>query len=494
MTTMLMPSPSTSQRSTELQLDPNIAFYLGRRLLMQRIVTCLPLVVVDACVVSGLLALLAVVGAMPAAITSLSAGVVVPVSIGWGLLLASYRMYPAIGVNPAIELKRYTMASTIAACLLAIGVLGFVAFDLASVSMIVLLWIGCLVGLPIARYLARLQLAKTSWWGTRCIVVGDSATEYLNEQKPRQLTQLGYRVLGYVRCSEPYWDQEEGGVETIEYLGPAAELHDICRSLNAATLLVAADQCDYSEDAMGQLGLHIPRIERMEFCSVGFGHDRCPGLAPASHTENGLLQPGNLMLKRCIDLIAVLAAVPVLLPLMAAIGLSIRLSSPGPVFYRHSRVGRYGRTIRVWKFRTMVQNADQVLQSHLAENPELRREWELDHKLKQDPRVTRVGSFLRKTSLDELPQLINVLVGDMSLVGPRPIVTAEIEKYAEAYPLYVAVQPGLTGLWQVSGRNNTTYERRIELDRRYVSSWSVWLDCYILTRTIKTVAFCEGAY
>ena len=142
----------------------------------------------------------------------------------------------------------------------------------------------------------------------------------------------------------------------------------------------------------------------------------------------------------------------------------------------------------------MVCDADAVLQTYLAANPQARAEWERDHKLKRDPRVTWIGRLLRQTSLDELPQLWNVLRGEMSLVGPRPIVDDEIRKYGDVFLEYTRVLPGITGLWQVSGRNNTTYDERVSLDAFYVGNWSVWLDLYILFRTIRVVLLREGAY
>jgi lipopolysaccharide/colanic/teichoic acid biosynthesis glycosyltransferase len=142
----------------------------------------------------------------------------------------------------------------------------------------------------------------------------------------------------------------------------------------------------------------------------------------------------------------------------------------------------------------MVDNADRVLEKCLSRDESLRREWEAQHKLRDDPRVTPLGRILRKTSLDELPQLWNVLRGEMSLVGPRPIVKAEVDKYATAYQQYIEVRPGLTGLWQVSGRNEATYEQRVRLDTYYVRNWSLWLDLYILCRTITVVVCCKGAY
>ena len=142
----------------------------------------------------------------------------------------------------------------------------------------------------------------------------------------------------------------------------------------------------------------------------------------------------------------------------------------------------------------MVVDADRVLQSYLASNPVYRAEWEQDHKLRNDPRITRVGRFIRKTSLDELPQLWNVVRGEMSLVGPRPIVEAEISKYSDRFVLYAKVTPGITGMWQVSGRNDTTYGERVELDAFYARNWSPWLDLYILACTIKVVLLGSGAY
>lgn len=182
------------------------------------------------------------------------------------------------------------------------------------------------------------------------------------------------------------------------------------------------------------------------------------------------------------------------IPVMLGIILWIKLTSPGPVFFGHERIGKGGRRFKAWKFRSMVTNGDEVLAQYLADHPEMQAEWDATYKLQNDPRITPPGRFIRKTSLDELPQLWNVLKGEMSLVGPRPIVTGEVERYKGAFKSYQRVIPGVTGLWQVSGRNLTTYDRRVELDEFYVRNWSVWFDLYILGRTIKTVLLREGAF
>ena len=199
-------------------------------------------------------------------------------------------------------------------------------------------------------------------------------------------------------------------------------------------------------------------------------------------------------LARALDIFLVLLACPNFLLIIFIIAILIMVESRGGVFYSQIRIGRDGRKFKAYKFRTMVQNADQLLQSYLDKSPELKAEWLANHKLKRDPRITRTGAFLRKFSLDELPQLWNIFIGDMSLIGPRPIVDAEIEKYGECFELYKQVRPGLTGLWQVSGRSDTSYEHRVELDKTYLLNWSWMLDFQILFKTVSVVLRKNGAY
>jgi len=166
----------------------------------------------------------------------------------------------------------------------------------------------------------------------------------------------------------------------------------------------------------------------------------------------------------------------------------------GPGLYVGRRSGSDGRSFRCWKFRSLVVDANRVLQSLLATDERAREEWNRDFKLRSDPRVTVIGRFLRKTSLDELPQLFNVVTGSMSLVGPRPIVEAEIDRFGRGLWAYFACRPGITGLWQIAGRNDIQYARRVELNERYTAEWSIWLDLAILTKTVVTVARRSGAY
>lgn len=199
------------------------------------------------------------------------------------------------------------------------------------------------------------------------------------------------------------------------------------------------------------------------------------------------------VLKRLIDIGLILLVSPLLLPLVAVISLAVLISSPGPVFFSHRRIDRHGSFFSMWKFRTMALNGAQILEEHFEAHAEAREEWRTTHKLKDDPRATRIGNFLRRTSLDELPQLWNVFIGDMSLVGPRPIVAGEVAKYGKHFADYCLVKPGVTGLWQVSGRSHTTYQERIELDRQYAHSWTLTGDIAILFKTITTVLRQHGA-
>lgn len=199
-------------------------------------------------------------------------------------------------------------------------------------------------------------------------------------------------------------------------------------------------------------------------------------------------------LKRVFDLAGAALLILVFAPLFVALALWIRAADGGPAIFGHWRVGRDGRRFRCFKFRSMVPDAQQILHDYLALHPEAKAEWNAGFKLRADPRITPFGAFLRKTSLDELPQLFNVLLGDMSLVGPRPIVWQELEKYGAARRYYLSVRPGITGLWQVKGRSDTSYAARVEFDRHYVQHWSLWTDIYILTATLPAVLLRRGAY
>jgi undecaprenyl-phosphate galactose phosphotransferase len=224
----------------------------------------------------------------------------------------------------------------------------------------------------------------------------------------------------------------------------------------------------------------------------GLGPSSAEGQSPKATAAAGDRIYENLW-KRALDIVGALGGILFFLPLFVIVYLLVRMDG-GPAIFAHSRVGRDGTPFKCYKFRSMVNDADRRLAEHLARDPAARQEWEQHFKLTNDPRITAVGKVLRKTSLDELPQLWNVLKGDMSLVGPRPIVTDERVRYGEHIGCYYSCRPGITGLWQVSGRNDIDYESRVKLDAQYVKNWSLFLDVVIILRTVGIVVTRKGAY
>lgn len=221
-------------------------------------------------------------------------------------------------------------------------------------------------------------------------------------------------------------------------------------------------------------------FEQGSVLDAPIGKDRLPALGGA--------------FKRIFDVAAATCILVMLAPLFLFTALAILLTSGAPVLYGHERVGLGGRRFRCWKFRTMRVDAAEVLRRHLAQDDAARAEWAASRKLRNDPRITRLGRVLREYSVDELPQLLNVIRGDMSLVGPRPVVEDELSYYGSKAEAYFAARPGITGLWQVSGRSDTHYARRVELDAEYVRSWSHGQDMKILLRTVPAVLGARGSY
>jgi exopolysaccharide production protein ExoY len=211
------------------------------------------------------------------------------------------------------------------------------------------------------------------------------------------------------------------------------------------------------------------------------------------HVEVAASEAAGASIKRALDIVAALTFFIVFLPLYLAVALGVCLTSRGPIFYVQERMGRHGRVFRFYKFRSMVENSDEVFSSFLDSDSEARSQWEKYQKLDRDPRITWFGRLIRRTSLDELPQFWNVLTGDMSLVGPRPCMPSQKNLYGMHWRAYCAVRPGLTGLWQVSGRNRLTYEQRVQLDAKYVKNWSLLLDVRILLRTVGVVLTGHGS-
>jgi Undecaprenyl-phosphate galactose phosphotransferase WbaP len=408
-------------------------------------------------------------------------------------------LFPASGMNPVRELRNQVSSICVSFVLLIAlnGLVGQVTRN--EILTIIMAFPMTVAVAPPSRFCIRKIASKFSWWGETVVIVGVSQQGRSIYQFLANLPQRGLKPLGFID-DDPgaYWKLEKD--LQLEFLGTTDELVKICRARGCHWGIAAvADMNEADISKILARGSLIPNLivvdSRHSIPTMWVESFDAAGLAGV-HIRDRMLFPFQRILKRLSDLFLSTLLLILSVPLLLVIALWIRVTSPGPVFYQHrGRIGRSGRNFGAWKIRTMVLNADEILKEYLASIPAAQEEWNRDLKLKDDPRIIPgIGRFLRRTSLDELPQLWNVLTGDMSLVGPRPIVLQEIEKYSEFYPLYHRVRPGMTGLWQVSGRNNTSYEDRVRLDTYYVRNWSLWLDYYILLRTVRTVFLREGSY
>jgi Undecaprenyl-phosphate galactose phosphotransferase WbaP len=417
-----------------------------------------------------------------------------PASLIFLAVFYAQGLYPGMLLHPAEEMRRVFHSVTVVFLALLFTV--FLRKSGAEYSRRIFLVIWAL-GTPAVlsgRAIVRKFLGQKSWWQVPVIVLGSNAAV---QEVARSLKESGrgLRVTG-VLLENPVTAWDDG-------------LSPILGSLSDAPLVNARGCARYAILAMPNRPHEELRQIIQDYCKsfhrillvTDLPGVCCLGISAREiGGQVGLEIPQRLcfvapkVIKRCLDIVVSAALLVMLVPLLLLIAISIKLTSEGGIFFGHLRYGRDGKIFRALKFRTMVTDADRILEEHLQRHPEHMLEWQRDHKLKRDPRMTRVGGWLRRYSLDELPQLVNILLGHMSLVGPRPIVHSEIARYANSYGLYTRVPPGLTGLWQVSGRNNTTYKERVAFDEYYIRNWSVWMDMYILARTFQAVLHADGAY
>lgn len=405
-------------------------------------------------------------------------------------------LYPAIGLHPVAELQGIFRGTTLTILLL--GTLTFFERDAEAYSRAVLLasWVLINIAVCLGRVLLRRYLSRCSWWGERAVILGAGSAGRAVAETLRLHPSTGFRVVAILD-------------DDLEKLERSRTLAPVTAPLSAAVTLsgefgvrcaIVAMPNVPSRDLTGIIeryasGFHHVYIIPDLFGISSLGVDALElGGILGVRVSHRLLHRTPQLFKRIVDFMAACIGGALLLPVFGAISILIRTTSRGPALYGHRRVGERGDAFTAWKFRTMQEDAGGVLRRYLEAHPELRDEWDRDQKLRDDPRVTWIGRILRRTSLDELPQLWNILRGEMSLVGPRPIIEEEVERYGSKYSLYRRVRPGLTGLWQVSGRNNLSYAERVRLDEYYVRNWSIWLDLFILGRTLKVVLTGEGAY
>ncbi len=350
---------------------------------------------------------------------------------------------------------------------------------------------------PLFRLQTRYWLSRKKWWGYPAVVFMTGETGRLVLDKLMNEHTWGLKPVAVYDATGSMGVKLNESIYTFTNLAEAAEVARSCRHPYAVIAFSGKEPESVIDTVESFIAPYFARILLVpDICRWSSTLMRPKSLGDIFSLEvvQQTALPDRRLSKRVLDLSFSLIAGILFLPLLVLIAIAVKLESSGPVFFGHTRIGKNGRRFKAWKFRTMITNGADVIAAYLAASPTAREEWELHQKLRKDPRVTKVGNFLRKFSLDELPQIWNVLCNDMSLVGPRPIVEAEIAKYGKFFPIYLRVKGGVTGLWQVSGRNDISYANRVSLDTFYVRNWSVWLDLYILYRTIGTVLFRNGAY
>ena len=388
------------------------------------------------------------------------------------------------------------------ACLYGIAAIVFLLYAskiAASTSRLFVVLFGVLafLFLIIARYLAKKYLLKHRLLQTPVLIIGAGKTAALLARAMTRDIGMAYRIVGLLEDKEP----EPGILEDFPVLGTFAEAEKVIEETGVRHAFIAAPGMP-QEDLAALIYRVQPLVKNLgvipNLVGVAMGSVEIERLYDERlvmlRLKNNLARPMNRFLKTAFDYIVTGLGTIAVSPILLFIALWIYKDSPGPVLFRHTRIGKDGKPFACYKFRSMCVDAKERLETLLETDTAAREEWERDFKLKNDPRITKSGAFLRKTSLDELPQIFNVLKGEMSLVGPRPIIAEELPRYGEFKEDYLMVRPGITGMWQVSGRSDIDYEERVRLDSWYVRNWNLWLDIVLLFKTFYVVLARKGAY
>ncbi|MDR1862608.1 MAG: undecaprenyl-phosphate galactose phosphotransferase WbaP [Treponema sp.] len=411
------------------------------------------------------------------------------------LIFAVMRLYPGVSLAPAEELRGFTISSVMAhGGIIVSRYIEDREFDAISIAFI----ISCICSafiLMICRDWTHAFLSKTGLSGIPAVIYGGGNTGRLVVDRLLNSKKTGY-IPVLILDNDPGCGDEYRGIPIIRDTGAGPEVvekYNIKMAIVAMPNLNPKQLAKLINSSVSAFRYNVLIPDFFSVTNVWMSVRDFDGILGFA-TSHRLKMFWNLAIKRFMDLLIVGLGGLLILPFLLVIALFVKLSSSGPVLYGHSRLGLNGKSFKALKFRSMVADADKKLESLLALNPELKAEWEASQKLKEDPRVTAIGRLLRRTSFDEFPQLFNILRGEMSLVGPRPVTEAEIERYGENYRHIFSVKPGLTGLWQVSGRSDTDYTERVSYDSYYLQSWSVWLDLWILYRTPGAILKGRGAY
>ncbi len=402
-------------------------------------------------------------------------------------------LYSGVALNPANELRRITLATNLVFLVLGAVIFLLKVSDQYSRSFFLIAWLLSILFVPLFRSLVRLRFAPQPWWGHPVVILGGGWVGRRVIETLMTHPEIGLKPVALLD-SDPA-SIESGDIPLIASLDMAPQLAQQLRSPYAILALPEIPNEEFQTileqytHNFRQLVV-IPHL--LGFSSLWVEARDMDGLL-GLEVRQQLLIPESRLLKRSVDLIGASLGLGLISPLLLLIALLVKLDSAGPLFFVQERLGHQGQLFKAYKFRSMYQDAEQRLHQILETDVERRREYEKFHKLRHDPRVTSVGRLLRKLSLDELPQLWNVIRGEMSLVGPRAYMPRERHEMEGKEHTILQVVPGITGLWQVSGRNHLSFQQRLDLDVYYVRNWSIWLDIHILARTIWVVLTGHGA-
>ena len=405
------------------------------------------------------------------------------------------KLYPGIALAPAEETRGFTIASFFAHG--GIVVSRYIQYEVVDSIFAAFIFSAIFspIILKICRDLMHFFIGQMKIKGIPVVVYGAGTTGRLVIDRLLKTRKAGYEPV-LILDDNPWSGEYYRDIPIIQntMLGP--ELVKKYKIKMAIVAMPNIDQTELARIINNSVSAFRYNVLIPDFFSINNiwmsirDFDGVLGFA----TSHRLKMFWNLAIKRFFDIVFVSLGGIIILPFLLIIALLIKLTSRGPVLYGHKRLGLNGKHFIAYKFRTMVKDADKHLENILENNPEFKKEWEESQKIKNDPRVTKVGKFLRRISFDEFPQLLNILKGEMSLVGPRPVIDGELEKYGENALRLLTVKPGLTGLWQVSGRSDTNYGERVSYDIYYLQSWSVWLDLWIIYRTPGVILARRGAY
>lgn len=362
---------------------------------------------------------------------------------------------------------------------------------------IFLLWLFSFIYLTVFRYLTKKFLEKVQLLRIPVLIIGAGKTAELLVKGIINDAGMGYKIIGLLEDN----CVRNGILKRFPVLGKFADVEAVILKTGVQHVFIAAPGLE--QEKLTRLIYKVqPLVKNIgiipNLVGIPMGGIEVESLFNEKlmllRLKNNLARSWNRYLKTIFDFALTLVGTVAISPILIFIAIWIYIDSPGPVIFKHTRIGKNGKKFFCYKFRSMCIDAKKKLAELLENDPVAKAEWKRDFKLKNDPRITKSGAFLRRTSLDELPQIFNVLKGEMSLVGPRPVIEEELERYGEYVNDYLMVKPGITGMWQINGRNDTSYAERVCMDSWYVRNWSIWIDNLILWRTLKSVIRCKGAY